>query len=162
MKPKMRSRMKNTRTTMMVTAAGAAWMLLAATGCSSSTNEPPNNDAGTDTGVDTAPPPPPVPIDVVAAGVRWVGRVDSTTDAAHPSFSWSGTGFVAKFMGTSLTAQLTTTGTNQIQHPDQRWQPVFGEVGFHWHLDRFRHLVGFDGRLGEIHLQQCPRSCLLA
>lgn len=114
MKPKMRSRMKNTRTTMMVTAAGAAWMLLAATGCSSSTNEPPNNDAGTDTGVDTAPPPPPVPIDVVAAGVRWVGRVDSTTDAAHPSFSWSGTGFVAKFMGTSLTAQLTTNGTNQI------------------------------------------------
>ena len=51
---------------------------------------------------------------VMAAGVRWFGRVDTTTDAAHPRFSWSGTGFVAKFMGTSLTAQLTITGTNQI------------------------------------------------
>ena len=51
---------------------------------------------------------------VIAAGVRWFGRVDTTSDAAHPRFSWSGTGFIAKFMGTSLTAQLTTTGTNQI------------------------------------------------
>ena len=114
MKPKMRSFMKSLRTTTMVTAAGAAWMLLAATGCSSSTNEPPEPDSGTDTGVDTTPPPPPPAVGVVAAGVRWFGRVDTTTDAAHPRFSWSGTGFIAKFMGTSLTAQLATTGTNQI------------------------------------------------
>ncbi len=110
MKQKMRSRTKST-CKMIVTAAGTAWMLLlAGPGCSSSTNEPPEADAGTDAGVDTNPPPPPVPVDVVAAGVRWVGRVDTTTDAAHPSFSWSGTGFIAKFMGTSLTAQLTTSG----------------------------------------------------
>ena len=43
---------------------------------------------------------------VVAAGVRWIGRVDLTTDAQHPRFGWSGTGFVARFTGTSLTAQL--------------------------------------------------------
>jgi len=53
-------------------------------------------------------------MDVVAAGVRWVGRVDITTDAAHPRFAWSGTGFVARFMGTSLTAQLAISGTTQI------------------------------------------------
>jgi lysophospholipase L1-like esterase len=44
--------------------------------------------------------------DVIAAGVRWVGRVD-LTDAAHPKFAWSGSGFVAHFNGTSLSAQLT-------------------------------------------------------
>jgi len=42
----------------------------------------------------------------VAAGVRWIGRVDLMTDAQHPRFGWSGTGFVARFTGTSLTAQL--------------------------------------------------------
>jgi lysophospholipase L1-like esterase len=115
--------MKKTCTT-MVTAAAASWMLLAAPGCGSdSTNEPPDHDAGADTssgadtGVDTGPVergPPPVPTDVVAAGVRWVGRVDTTTDAVHPRFSWSGTGFVAQLMGTSLSAQLKITGTAQI------------------------------------------------
>lgn len=114
MKPKMRSLMKSTCTTTMLTAAGAASMLLAATGCSSATNEPPTTDAGSDTGVDTNPPPPPVAMGVVAAGVRWFGRVDTTTDAAHPRFSWSGTGFIAKFMGTSLAAQLKTSGSFQI------------------------------------------------
>jgi lysophospholipase L1-like esterase len=113
----MRAPMTRTCTT-IVTAAGAAFMLLAAPGCSSDSKEPVDHDAGTDTGatadtgVDTGPPP--VPMGVIAAGVRWVGRVDTTTDAAHPRFSWSGTGFVAKFMGTSLTAQLTVTGANAI------------------------------------------------
>ena len=41
--------------------------------------------------------------------MRWFGRVD-TTDAAQPRFSWSGTGFVARFSGTALAAQLTNTG----------------------------------------------------
>jgi len=101
--------------TTIVAAAATTWMLLAAPGCSSDSNEP-HQDAGTDTGTgaDTGPVPPPAPVDVVAAGVRWVGRVDITTDAAHPRFSWSGTGFVAKFMGTSLTAQLKTSGSPQI------------------------------------------------
>ena len=113
MKPKMRSFMKNLRTTTMVAVAGAAWMLLAATGCSSSTNEPTDSgtSTGMDTGVDTGPP---APMGVVAAGVRWFGRVDTTTDAAHPRFAWSGTGFIARFTGTSLTAQLAISGTAQI------------------------------------------------
>ncbi len=46
---------------------------------------------------------------VVAAGVRWIGRVDAG-DPARPRFSWSGTGFVARFQGTSLTAQLGNEG----------------------------------------------------
>ena len=110
----MYSSMRKTRTT-IVTAAGAACMLLAGLGCGSSSNEPADAGTGTggsvDTGVDTGPPPP---MGVVAAGVRWFGRVDTTTDAAHPRFSWSGTGFVARFMGTSLTAQLAISGTAQI------------------------------------------------
>ena len=46
---------------------------------------------------------------VVAAGVRWVGRVD-LTDSQHPRFSWSGTGFVARFSGTSLAIQINSGG----------------------------------------------------
>jgi hypothetical protein len=46
---------------------------------------------------------------VVAAGVRWVGRVD-LTDAQRPRFSWSGTGFVARFSGTSLAIQINSSG----------------------------------------------------
>jgi len=56
---------------------------------------------------------PPAPAGVVAAGVRWFGRVD-TTDPTKPRFAWSGTGFVARFSGTSLTAQLAVTGANEI------------------------------------------------
>ena len=46
---------------------------------------------------------------VVAAGVRWVGRVD-LSDAQRPRFSWSGTGFVARFSGTSLAIQINSSG----------------------------------------------------
>src|SRR6185369_14478858 len=115
-RPKMRSLMMKTCTT-IVTVTGAACMLLAGAGCSSDSHEPADSGTGTggssgaDAGVDTGPP---APMDIVAAGVRWVGRVDITTDAAHPRFAWSGTGFVAKFMGTSLTAQLAISGTTQI------------------------------------------------
>jgi len=48
-------------------------------------------------------------VDVVAAGVRWVGRVD-LTDPQRPRFSWSGSGFVARFSGTSLSVQITSSG----------------------------------------------------
>ncbi len=51
----------------------------------------------------------PAPAGVVAAGVRWIGRVD-TGDPIGPRFSWSGTGFVARFRGTSLTATLGNEG----------------------------------------------------
>ena len=66
---------------------------------------------------------------VIAAGVRWFGRVDTTSDAAHPRFSWSGTGFIAKFMGTSLTAQLTTTGTTRSFKPVIDGTPQAGVHG---------------------------------
>jgi lysophospholipase L1-like esterase len=46
---------------------------------------------------------------VVAAGVRWFGRIDAT-NAAAPRFSWSGNGFEARFSGTALAAQLNNTG----------------------------------------------------
>src|SRR3954470_18025681 len=46
---------------------------------------------------------------VVAAGVRWVGRVD-LTDPQRPRFSWSGSGFVARFSGTSLSVQINSSG----------------------------------------------------
>jgi lysophospholipase L1-like esterase len=46
---------------------------------------------------------------VIAAGVRWIGRVD-TTDVTGPRFGWSGTGFVARFNGTSLAARLNNGG----------------------------------------------------
>ncbi|HVT09331.1 MAG TPA: SGNH/GDSL hydrolase family protein, partial [Polyangia bacterium] len=53
---------------------------------------------------------------VVAAGVRWVGRVD-LTDAQHPRFSWSGTGFVARFSGTGLSIQITNSGSTVLFKP---------------------------------------------
>jgi len=62
---------------------------------------------------------PPVSIEVdggdggpglVAAGVRWVGRVD-LTDAQHPRFSWSGTGFIARFSGTSMSIDIDSSGS---------------------------------------------------
>lgn len=41
--------------------------------------------------------------DVVAQGVRWIGRADVGTSTR---FSWSGTGFVVRFQGTGVTATL--------------------------------------------------------
>jgi lysophospholipase L1-like esterase len=38
-------------------------------------------------------------------GVRFVGRVDAT-DASNVRFAWSGTGIVARFLGTSIAARL--------------------------------------------------------
>jgi len=54
---------------------------------------------------------------IVAAGVRWFGRVDLTTDPQHPRFAWSGTGFVARFMGTSLSASLNNGATTTLFKP---------------------------------------------
>jgi lysophospholipase L1-like esterase len=45
----------------------------------------------------------------VAGGVRWVGRVD-LSDAARPRFSWSGSGFIARFTGASLIARVENGG----------------------------------------------------
>jgi lysophospholipase L1-like esterase len=46
---------------------------------------------------------------MIAAGVRWVGRVD-VTNPARPRFSWSGTGFMAGFTGVGLSAQILNGG----------------------------------------------------
>ena len=54
---------------------------------------------------------------IVAAGVRWFGRVDLSTDPQHPRFAWSGTGFVAKFMGTSLSASLNNGASTTLFKP---------------------------------------------
>ncbi|HZL20630.1 MAG TPA: SGNH/GDSL hydrolase family protein [Polyangia bacterium] len=52
------------------------------------------------------------PAGVVAAGVRWFGRVD-TANAAGPRFSWSGTGFIAQLSGTGLSVGLTLTPSTE-------------------------------------------------
>jgi lysophospholipase L1-like esterase len=90
-----------------------ALVLVSAVGCSSSMDKlPADSDAAVDSGDAGGGPPPAV--GVVAAGVRWFGRVDTTTDPARPRFSWSGTGFVARFSGTSLTMQIAVTGATEI------------------------------------------------
>lgn len=53
-------------------------------------------------------PAPEVDPGVVAAGVRWLGRVD-LDDPRMPRFSWSGTGFVARFRGTGLRVRLSNS-----------------------------------------------------
>jgi len=71
-------------------------------GCASDPNYLPLDATPPDSGDDTVAPdsgapetivnnPVPPPAPVVAAGVRWVGRVD-TTDATRPKFAWSGSG----------------------------------------------------------------------
>jgi hypothetical protein len=55
---------------------------------------------------------------VVAAGVRWFGRVDvSEVDAIK--FAWSGTGFVGTFTGPKVSVKLRTEGSGDIY-----FQPV--------------------------------------
>jgi lysophospholipase L1-like esterase len=65
-------------------------------------------DAGTGTDAGGRVPP----AGVVASGVRWFGRVD-TANATGPRFSWSGTGFVAQYSGTGLSANLTLTTSSE-------------------------------------------------
>src|SRR5215203_6056461 len=46
---------------------------------------------------------------VIAAGVRWVGRVD-VSDARAIKLAWSGSGFVGSFSGAIVSAKLKTVG----------------------------------------------------
>jgi hypothetical protein len=48
--------------------------------------------------------------DVIAAGVRWFGRVDTVTDHDHPRFAWSQTGFVAGLTGGTFSVDLDNDG----------------------------------------------------
>ena len=61
-------------------------------------------DLGSEGAVDAGPPA----AGVIAAGVRWFGRIDTSNPAA-PRFSWSGNGFAARFSGTALAAQLNNS-----------------------------------------------------
>ncbi len=47
---------------------------------------------------------------VIAAGVRWFGRVDTVTDPDHPRFAWSATGFVAAVTGGTFSVDLDNDG----------------------------------------------------
>jgi len=59
---------------------------------------------------------------VVAAGVRWFGRVDvSNPDAIK--LAWSGTGFVGTFTGATVSVKLRTEGSGDIY-----FQPVVDGV----------------------------------
>jgi len=49
---------------------------------------------------------------VIAAGVRWVGRVD-VQDPAKPRFGWSGTGFVGTLSGDTISVKLSSAGDTQ-------------------------------------------------
>lgn len=55
---------------------------------------------------------------LVAAGVRWFGRVD-VSDPNAIQFAWSGTGFVGMFTGATVSAKLRTEGSGDIY-----FQPV--------------------------------------
>ncbi|HEX2877817.1 MAG TPA: SGNH/GDSL hydrolase family protein [Polyangiaceae bacterium] len=59
---------------------------------------------------------------VVAAGVRWVGRVD-VSDVSAIKFAWSGTGFVGTFAGPVVSVKLRTEGGGEIY-----FQPVIDGV----------------------------------
>lgn len=46
---------------------------------------------------------------VISAGVRWVGRVD-TSNPAGPRFAWSGTGFIATVEGDTISVKMRSDG----------------------------------------------------
>jgi lysophospholipase L1-like esterase len=47
---------------------------------------------------------------VIAAGVRWFGRIDTVTDPDHPRFAWSASGFVAGITGGTFSVDLENDG----------------------------------------------------
>jgi hypothetical protein len=59
---------------------------------------------------------------VLAAGVRWFGRVDVSSPNAI-KFAWSGTGFVGTFTGATVSVKLQTDGSGDIY-----FQPVVDGV----------------------------------
>ena len=122
------------RRSILVMAAAIA----GAAGCASAPNyggtdaTPPDGGGLDSTPTVDANNPIPPPAGVVALGVRWIGRVDTTSEPTHPRFSWSGSGFVARFDGTSLSAALAINGPAMIFKPvvDGSPQPAFTASGW--------------------------------
>jgi lysophospholipase L1-like esterase len=82
-------------------------------------------DGARDAASDAGPPS----VGVVAAGVRWFGRIDTTNPAA-PRFSWSGNGFAARFSGTGLAAQINNSAAFVFKTVvDGQPQPTFVTTG---------------------------------
>ena len=77
--------------------------------CKSSGMTPPPNTAGTGGGAGGTGGGAGGGAGSGAGGLRWFGRVDMT-DAAGARFAWSGSGFVARFSGTGLSARLDNPG----------------------------------------------------
>lgn len=116
---------------------GVAGLLAAQASCVSScgaSDGVPNGSAGLggNTGAavaDAAAPdasPDPGVQNVIAAGVRWFGRVDTVTDPDHPRFAWSATGFVATITGGTFAVDLENDGPFMFKAViDGEPQPAF-------------------------------------
>jgi lysophospholipase L1-like esterase len=80
----------------------------------------------------------------IAAGVRWVGRVD-VSDPAHIKFGWSGTGFVGQFTGAEVSVKLRTQGAGDIF-----FQPVVdGTAGMRFSVASAEKTVSLATGLGS-------------
>jgi hypothetical protein len=80
---------------------------------------------------------------VIAAGVRWVGRVDVSSPTAI-KFAWSGSGFVGTFTGAVVSAKLKTEGGGKIF-----FQPlVDGTQGARFSVGASEQVVDIASNLG--------------
>lgn len=80
----------------------------------------------------------------MAAGVRWVGRVD-VSDASAIKFAWSGAGFVGTFTGPTVSAKLRTEGGGEIY-----FQPVVdGKPGARFSVTSTEQAYDIASNLGE-------------
>ena len=80
---------------------------------------------------------------VLAAGVRWVGRVD-VGDPAAIKLAWSGSGFVGTFSGPTVSAKLKTVGGGEIF-----FQPVVdGKPGARFSVSTSEKTVDIAASLG--------------
>ena len=81
---------------------------------------------------------------VVAAGVRWVGRVD-VSDVSAIKFAWSGAGFVGTFTGPTVSAKLRTEGGGEIY-----FQPVVdGKPGTRFSVTSTEKTYDLASNLGD-------------
>lgn len=80
---------------------------------------------------------------VIAAGVRWLGRVD-VSDPQAIKLAWSGSGFVGSFSGATVSAKLKTVGGGDIF-----FQPVVdGKPGTRFSVGNAEKTVELAAGLG--------------